>query len=107
MLYAALAIIPAALVGVLVWFMATEHTKKEYEKTVGSAEAKSREIIEEALKTAETTKREAVLKAQEENLKSKNDLDREIKDRRAEVQRYEQRVLSKEENQDKIGRAHV
>ena len=101
MLYVALAIIPAAVVGVLMWFMATEHTKKQYEATVGSAEAKSREIIEEALKTAETTKREAILKAQEENLKSKDELDREIKERRAEVQRYEQRVLNKEENLDK------
>ncbi len=101
MLYVALAIIPAAVVGVLMWFMATEHTKKQYEATVGSAEAKSREIIEEALKTAETTKREAVLKAQEENLKAKDELDREIKERRAEVQRYEQRVLNKEENLDK------
>ncbi len=101
MLYVALAIIPAAVVGVLMWFMATEHTKKQYEATVGSAEAKSREIIEEALKTAETTKREAVLEAQEENLKAKDELDREIKERRAEVQRYEQRVLNKEENLDK------
>ena len=101
LLYAALVIIPAVIVGVLMWFMATEHTKKDYEKTVGSAEAKSREIIEEALKTAETTKREAILKAQEENLKSKDELDREIKERRAEVQRYEQRVLNKEENLDK------
>ena len=62
---------------------------------------KAREIIDEALKTAETKKREALLEAKEESLKTKNELDKETKERRAELQRYERRVLSKEENLDK------
>ncbi len=37
------------------------------------------------------------MEAKEENLKAKNELDKEIKERRAEVQRYEKRVLNKEE----------
>ncbi|MBQ7535725.1 MAG: ribonuclease Y, partial [Stomatobaculum sp.] len=61
----------------------------------------SREIIEEALKTAETKKREALLEAKEESLRTKNELERETKERRAELQHYENRVLSKEENLDK------
>ena len=65
------------------------------------AEVKSREIIEEALKTAETKKREALLEAKEESLRTKNELDKEVKERRAELQRYEKRVLIKEENIDK------
>ena len=68
---------------------------------IGSAEVKSREIIEEALKTAETKKREAMLEAKEEALRTKNELERETKERRAELQHYENRVLSKEENLDK------
>lgn len=83
------------------WFFAIAHRKKSYEAKIGSAEEKSREIIDEALKTAETTKREAVLEAKEESLKTKNELEKETKERRAEIQRYEKRVLSKEEALDK------
>ena len=70
-------------------------------RKIGSAEEKSREIIDEALKTAETTKREAVLEAKEESIKTKNELEKESKERRAEIQRYEKRILSKEEALDK------
>ena len=87
------------------WFTAVTYRKKAYESKIGYAEDKSREIIDEALKVAETKKREALLEAKEENLKAKNELDREIKDRRAEVQRYERRVISKEENLDKKSEA--
>ena len=75
--------------------------KSTIEKKVGSAEERSREIIDEAIKTAEAKKKEALLEAKEENLKTKNELDKEIKERRAEVQRYEKRVLNKEESVEK------
>ena len=68
---------------------------------VGTAEEKARSIIDEALKTAETKKREALLEAKEENLKVKNEQDREYRERRAELQKYEKRVLSKEESVDR------
>ena len=70
-------------------------------KKVGSAEEKAREIIDDALKTAERSKREALLEAKEETLKTRNELEKESKERRAEIQRYERRVLSKEEALDK------
>lgn len=75
--------------------------KREEEAKVGNAEEKARVIIDEALKTAETKKREALLEAKEEALKNKNEIERESKERRAEIQRYEKRVLSKEEALDK------
>lgn len=68
---------------------------------VGSAEDKARSIIDEAIKTAETKKREALLEVKEESIKVKNDLDKETKERRAELQKYEKRVLFKEETLDK------
>ena len=49
--------------------------KKKTEKdaeTIGTAEVKARSIIDEALKTAETKKREALLEAKEENLPKMN-----------------------------------
>ena len=68
---------------------------------IGTAEEKARNIIDEALKTAETKKREALLEAKEENLRVKNEQDREIRERRSELQKYEKRVLSKEESIDR------
>ena len=55
----------------------------------------------EALKAAETKKREALLEVKEESLRTKNELEKETKERRNELQKYERRVLSKEESVDK------
>ena len=94
-------LIASIIVAVITWFVATNYRQKTYETKIGSAEERSREIIDEALKTAETKKREALLEAKEESLKTKNELEKETKERRAELQRYEKRVLSKEENVEK------
>ena len=77
------------------------YRKKVAEAKIGSAEEKAREIIDEALKTAETKKRESLLEVKEESIRAKNELDKEIKERRAEAQRYERRIQQKEETIDK------
>ena len=74
--------------------------KKDAE-TVGTAEEKARKIIDEALKTAETKKRETLLEVKEESLRTRNELEKETKERRTELQKYEKRVLAKEEAVDK------
>ncbi|MCL2718301.1 MAG: ribonuclease Y [Lachnospiraceae bacterium] len=81
--------------------VATNYRKKVTESKIGNAEQKAREIIDEALKTAETKKRESLLEVKEESIKTKSELDKEIKERRAEVQRFERRIQQKEENIDK------
>ena len=70
-------------------------------ETIGNAEEKARQILDDALRTAETKKREAILEAKEETLRMKNESEKETRERRNEVQRYEKRVLSKEEAVDK------
>lgn len=94
-------LITFVIVAFLTWKMATAYRVKVYEAKIGSAEEKARDIIDEALKTADTKKREAMLEAKEEALRAKNDFERETRDRRAELQRYEKRVLNKEETLDK------
>ncbi|MCI8624898.1 MAG: ribonuclease Y [Lachnospiraceae bacterium] len=94
-------LITSVIVAPLVWKLAIANRIKNYEAKVGSAEEKAREIIDEAIKTAETKKREALLEAKEEALKNKNEFERESKERRAELQRYEKRVLTKEETLDR------
>ena len=94
-------VVVALVVALISAFVAIAFRKGIVEKKIGSAEGKAREIIDDAIKTAETKKKEALLEAKEENLKTKNELDKEIKERRAEVQRYEKRVLNKEEAVEK------
>lgn len=79
----------------------TNYHKKVTEAKIGNADEKAREIIDEALKTAEAKKREGLLEVKEESIRTKNELDKEIKERRAEAQRFERRVQQKEENIDK------
>ena len=81
--------------------VAVDNKAKKDAEVVGTAEDRARSIIDEALKAAETKKREALLEVKEESLRTKNELEKETKERRSELQKYERRVLSKEETVDK------
>ena len=95
------AAVTAVIVAVIVWFVATGIQQSKYKATVGSAEERSRAIIDDALKTAESKKREVLLEAKEENLKAQNELEKEIKERRSELSRMEKRAVNKEETLDR------
>lgn len=82
-------------------YVANTRSKKAMEITIGNAEDKAREIIDEAIKAADAKKREASLEVKEETIKASHDFEKETKERRAELQKYEQRVLSKEETVEK------
>lgn len=94
-------VITLIVTAVLTYFITTAYHKNVANAKIGNAEDRAREIIDEAVKTAETKKREAMLEAKEESIRVKNDLDKEVKERRAEIQRSERRVVQKEENLDK------
>ena len=89
------------IVAPITWFISSNAINKRNDATIGNANEKAREIIDEALKTAETKKKEALLEVKEESLKTKNELEKETKERRAEISKYEKRVLSKEETLDR------
>ena len=97
-----IAVVITAVVAILLTYVvSTAHFKKVSDEKIGSAEDRARAIIDEAVKSAETKKREALLEVKEESIKTKNELDKEIKDRRSEIQRNERRVEQKEVNLDK------
>ena len=100
---AALAV--GALVGLLIY-------KSTTEKKVGSAEKQVRDIVSAAQAEAERIKtqgkeeskralKEALLEAKEQDLKLRNDFERETKEKKAEIQRMEQRITQKEDALDK------
>ena len=97
-----IAVIVTLVLAVPITYLITvAYRRKVAEQKIGSAEEKAREIIDEAVKSAEAKKRETLLEVKEETIKSKNDLDKEIRERRAEIQRNERRIVQKEENLDK------
>ena len=71
------------------------------EKEISSAEEEGKRIINEAIKSAETKKKEALLEAKEEILKNRSEYEKEEKSRRADLQRQENRLQQKEENLDR------
>ena len=79
-MYIVIAVALALIVGVVTRFVTISNLKKNAESKIGNAEAKAREIIDDAVKTAETTKKEALLEVKEESIKTKNELERESRE---------------------------
>ena len=77
------------------------YRKNAMEKKIGQTEEYAKNLLEEAARKAEDKKKEAVLEAKEEIIRLKNELDKEIRDRRSEVTRLERRVNQREEQFDK------
>ncbi len=74
--------------------------KSVAERKLGSAEAQARHILEDAIKNAESAKKESIISAKEEIFQMKKEADFDIKERRKEVSRQERRIAQKEENLD-------
>ena len=96
-LIAAAAFVVAAVVFFL---LGIRHRKNVAEKEISSAEEEATRIINEAIKSSENKKREALLEAKEEILKSRTEYEKEVKERRADIQKQERRLQQKEENLD-------
>ena len=92
----------AAVVGIVGgFFIGTVHRKKVAEAEIGSAEQEAKRIVSEAIKTADAKKKEAVLEGKDELHRLRHENEKEMADRRKEVQRQERRIQQKEETLDK------
>ena len=87
--------------GVICFPLGIRYRKQVSEKEISSAEEEGKRIINEAFKSAETKKKEALLEAKEEILKNRSEYEKEEKARRADLQRQENRLQQKEENLDR------
>ena len=96
------AVIIALVIAVPVtWKTAIAKKTQADAQTIGTAEDKARGIIDEAIKTAESKKRESLIEIKEQSIAAKNEVDKEIKDRRAEISKQEKRIQSKEDILDR------
>ena len=95
-------IIVAFVVGGIIFFpIGMVCRKKAAEKEIGSAEEEAKRILNEAIKSAESKKREMMLEAKEEIHKTRTETERELKESRADLQKQERRFQQKEESFDK------
>lgn len=91
-------ILIGAVVGILVGYIIRKNIS---EAKIGQAENLAKEIIEKANRDSETVQKEKLLEAKEEIHKWRTEAERENKERRNDLQRYEKRVIQKEEVLDK------
>ncbi len=94
-------VVVLVIVAIAMFLMGVLYRKKVSEREISSAEEEARRIINESIKSAESKKREALLEAKEEIHKIRTECDREVKERRADLQKQERRLQQKEENLDK------
>ncbi len=88
-------------VAFICFFVGVSYRKKVAEKEIGSAETEATRIINDAIKTGESKKREMLVEAKEEIHKSRSEHEKEVKERRADLQKQERRLQQKEESLDK------
>ena len=88
-------------IGILACILYRNKKAKDDKEKIANAEEEALRIINDAIKSAESKKREATLEAKEEILRSRKEYEKEEKERRADLQKQERRLQQKEEN---IGR---
>ncbi len=96
-----IAVISAVVFAAIGFVLGGVHRKRVAEAEIGSANEEALRIVNQAVQTAESKKKEAILEAKDEIHKLRSEADRELRDRRAEVQRQERRIIQKEESLDK------
>ncbi|MBR2044450.1 MAG: ribonuclease Y [Clostridia bacterium] len=91
----------AVVLGVVGFFIGMSYRRKSDDKTIGSAKEEAKRILTDAMKSAETKKKELLVEAKDEVLRLRQENDKELRERRSDIQRQENRLQQKEENLDK------
>ncbi len=94
------AAVAAVVSGIVCFLLGIRYRKRVAEKEISSAEEEATRIINEAIKSSESKKREALLEAKEEILRARSEYEKEVKEGRANLQKQERRLQQKEENID-------
>ncbi len=102
LMIAIISIVGCGVVGIGLGFaFGVGYRKKFAEREIGSAEQEATRLINEAIRSGESRKKEMLLEAKDEIHKSRTEHEKEVKERRAELQKQERRLQQKEETLDK------
>ncbi len=91
----------ALVLGVVGFFGGSAYRQKADRNELGTAKEEARRILSDAIKNAETKKKEILIEAKDEVYQLRQEAERDIKERRSDVQRSEHRLQQKEESLDK------
>lgn len=95
------AVVALALGGVIAFKLGVSYRRKVAEAELGSAEDEAKRIVSDAIRTAESRKKESLVEAKDEIHRMRTETEKELKERRVEVQRQERRIQQKEETLDR------
>ena len=87
--------------GALCFFVGVQYRRKVAEAELGSAEEEAKRILSDAIKSAESRKKEALVEAKDEIYKMRTEAEKDVKERRSEVTRQEHRLVHNEESLDR------
>ena len=104
-IYIVLIVLGAAVLALVSFFAGITYRKRVGEREIGSAEQEATRLINEAIRSGESRKKELLLEAKDEIHKSRTEHERDIKERRAELTKQERRLQQKEETLDKKAEA--
>ena len=104
-IYIILIVLGAAVLALVSFFAGVGYRKRVGEREIGSAEQEATRLINEAIRSGESRKKELLLEAKDEIHKSRTEHERDVKERRAELSKQERRLQQKEETLDKKAEA--
>jgi ribonuclease Y len=96
-----IAVVVGVAAGAAAFFAGVSHRRNVAEAKIGSAEEEAKRLINDAMKTAQQKRKEAIVEAKDAALQMKAEADKEIKERRNELNRQERRLDQKEETIDR------
>ena len=94
-------VLGALVLCVASFFAGVTYRKKVGEREIGSAELEATRLINEAIRSGESRKKEMLLEAKDEIHKSRTEHEKEMKERKAEITKQERRLQQKEDTLDK------
>lgn len=100
-LYVLIGVIALAVGGVVSWLLTKKTLTTKYEKENGDIESQRNRMLDDVREESRAIKKEALLEAKEQEIKLRNEFERESKEKRAELQRMENRLNQKEETLEK------
>ena len=98
---AVIAVVVGVVAAAIAFFAGVSYRRNTAEAKIGSAEEEAKRLINDAMKTAQQKRKEALIEAKDEAFQLKAEADKEIKERRSELSRQERRLDQKEEGMDR------
>ncbi len=93
--------IAALILGVIGFFGGSAYRSKADKTAIGTAKDEARRILNDAIKNAETKKKELLIEAKDEVHQLRQETERDLRERRSDIQRSENRLQQKEEALDR------